>query len=67
MKITLDIPESKYAFFMELIKNLGFVSTDNIIVPEWQKEEVRKRIKNSDKNPELLLNWDEIKNDFILE
>ena len=29
MKVTLDIPENKYQFFLELIKSLNFVKVDN--------------------------------------
>lgn len=27
-KITLDIPDNKYPFFLELVKNLGFVKVN---------------------------------------
>ncbi len=29
MKVTLDIPENKYQFFIELVKSLNFVKVDN--------------------------------------
>lgn len=39
MKITLDIPESKYQFFLELVKNLNFVKVDDneITIPNGKK------------------------------
>lgn len=29
---------------------------ESLIIPEWQKQEVRKRIKKYNKHPELLVN-----------
>lgn len=52
---------------MELVKNLGFVKAADVSIPEEHKQEVRKRIAASDKNPERLLDWDKIKNDFKLD
>lgn len=51
---------------MELIKNLGFVKATEISIPEEHKE-VRKRIAAANKNPERLLDWEEVKNDFKLD
>ncbi len=57
MKVTLEIPENKYQFFLELVSNLGFERVEEIYIPEEHKTIVRDRIKNS--NPEELIPWKE--------
>lgn len=66
-QVILNIPDSKYSFFMELVNNLGFVKTIDTVISEDQKKIVMQRIAASDKNPERLLNWEEVKNDFKLD
>ena len=56
-QVTLNIPDSKYQFFIELINHLGFDKPAELPIPEWQKNIVRDRIKNS--KPEEYLSWDE--------
>ncbi|TRX61420.1 hypothetical protein FNH22_05020 [Fulvivirga sp. M361] len=56
-QITLNIPDSKYQFFMELIHQLGFDKAEEIDIPDGHKAIVRERIKNS--NPEELIPWQE--------
>lgn len=63
-QVILNIPEKNYDFFMELIENLGFVEPSTIEIPEEHKNIVRKRIEDSNLNPERLLDWDEVKNDL---
>ncbi len=57
MKVTLDIPDNKYQFFIELVNNLGFDKPEDIHIPEEHKAIVRKRILNS--KPEELIPWKE--------
>ena len=38
-----------------------------IDIPEEHKQIVRQRIEASKKNPEILLDWDDVKNSFILD
>jgi hypothetical protein len=64
-QVTLNIPDSKFQFFMELIKNLGFKESV-IDIPEEHKEAVRKRMEASSIDPERLLNWEEVQNEFRL-
>lgn len=66
-QVTLNIPEKKFDFFMELIESLGFVETNGLEIPEEHKRIVRNRIEISDNNPERLLDWNDIKNDFKQE
>ena len=37
---------------------------NDIAVPEWHKNIVRKRIEQSKKNPETLLSWDDVMNEL---
>lgn len=66
-EVTLKIPDSKYKFFMELVKNLGFDNDDELAVSEEQKAIVRERTLKSQENPERLLDWEDIKDDFRLD
>lgn len=66
--ISIAVPDSKFKFFIELIRSLGFVKIEEeqeLYIPEAHKQLVRDRIKNS--KPEDFKNWDEIKNSFKLE
>jgi len=47
MNITVDIPEEKVSFFLDLLENLNFSpiqENDTNGIHEWQKDTVRKRI-----------------------
>jgi len=46
--------------------NYKGVEQEKILIPEEHKNIVRQRIRESNKNPERLLDWDDIKNSFIL-
>ena len=65
-QVTLNIPEGKFRFFMELIRSLDFVKVENdvkntFVITEEQKNLVNAELKKIDENPDYLLNWDEIK------
>ena len=70
-QFTVSIADNKVGIFLEFMKNLAFVKTvekvENFTIYEEHKNIVRERVKESDKNPELLLNWDDVKDDFILD
>jgi hypothetical protein len=36
-------------------------------VPEWHKEIVRKRLEDYKKNPDNVMDWDEVKDNFNLD
>ncbi|SIS97807.1 hypothetical protein [Belliella pelovolcani] len=68
-RVTLNIPENRYELFMELIKSLGIEkiqekettieSSEIENLPEWQKEEILRRVtaaKDSD-----YLTWEELR------
>ena len=49
-QITLDIPDNKLQFFMELIESLDFIHLEQIDdVPEEHKRIVLERIRKSEK------------------
>jgi len=70
-QFTISISDKSSNVFLELMKNLKFVKkierVDDYSISEEHKEIVRNRISKSDKNPEILLDWDEVKDNFILE
>ncbi len=66
-EITLKIPEKKYNFFIELFQELGLEVAQTIEVPDWQKEEVLKRMERSKTNPERLLDWEQVKEEFKID
>ncbi len=70
-QFTIYISDNSSNVFLELMKNLKFVKkverVDDYSISEGHKEIVRNRISKSDRNPEILLDWDEVKDNFILE
>ena len=61
-QITLNIPDEKFPFFIELIENMDFVSIiDDYDIPEVHQKLVMERFEKVRKNPERLLDWDEVK------
>ncbi len=66
-EITLRVPEKNFSFFMKLVRQLGYVEIPTEVrdVPEHHKKIISYRLKNL--RTEDLLDWDKIKNDFILD
>ncbi|RAV28745.1 hypothetical protein [Sinomicrobium soli] len=64
-EITLKIPDKKFSFFMELIRQLGIQVAEDIEIPEEHKAIVRERIKNS--KPENLIPWEEAREQFTFK
>jgi hypothetical protein len=62
--VTLKIPDNKIGFFMELIEQLGYEVAEEVEIPEEHKTIVRERIKKSIQNPERLLDWEQVQDDF---
>lgn len=64
MKITLDIQESKLAFFLELIKNFSFVKlvkeSEVEALSPAHKSILDERLSALETNSESLLDWDEV-------
>ena len=66
-EITLRVPDHKVEFVMQLIEQLGLDVSDQPDIPEEHKEIVRKRILKSNKDPDRLLDWDQVKDNFKFE
>ncbi|NOQ75811.1 MAG: hypothetical protein GQ574_27650 [Crocinitomix sp.] len=60
-QVTVNIPDVKFDFIMKLFNELGI---NTIEIPQWQKDLVLKRIKESNENPDSLLDWDDVKDSF---
>ncbi|MBI9037480.1 MAG: addiction module protein [Bacteroidales bacterium] len=43
---------------ISLIRKLKNLQADNIDIPQWQKEEVNKRLKELEKNPGSAIDFD---------
>ena len=63
-EVTLKIPDQKFDFFMNLVKELGFEVSEKVEIPEEHKKVVRERVKKSEDNPQRLVEWDEVKDNF---
>ena len=46
-QVTIEIPDKKYAFFLELVKSLGFIKKVKLAGDEPGKEEILKSIRQS--------------------
>ncbi len=66
-QVILNIPDNKYQFFIELIRNLGFDKAEEHDIPEEHKAIVRERTLKSKENPERLLDWDQVQDKFRFE
>ncbi len=67
-KITLNVPDQKVDFVMQLIEQLGLeASAEFEKIPEEHKAIVRERIKLSEENPERLLDWEEVRKQFTFK
>jgi hypothetical protein len=66
-KITLEIPDDKWNFFKELIRELGLVVSEEVDISDEHKTIVRERMAKSDQDPERLLDWDQVQDRFELD
>lgn len=58
-EVTLQIPDNKYQFFMELVHNLGFDKAEDHDIPEWHKEVIDLRMSDYKKNPDQVMDFDQ--------
>lgn len=64
-EVTLKIPENKFKFFMELVNQLGFeTSEENFTIPDWQKEQLDKALKEHQAGNANYSDWKEVKEDL---
>lgn len=62
-EITIKIPDKKFSFFMELVRQLGIeVTKEDLVIPEEHQNLVLDRIKNTKEQD--LLDWENVKDDF---
>jgi hypothetical protein len=66
-QITIQIPEKKVSFMMELLQNFDFVKIDTLLIgkgftlTESQKEAVEIERAKSKNDRDYLLDWDRVK------
>ena len=66
MKITLDIQDSRFDTFLSFIKTLDYVSIkQEDEIPQWQQDEVSRRLQLLDKGDMKIRSWDEAKKDIF--
>ncbi len=69
-QLTINVPDNKIAFFMDLAKNLGFTIESNIkenILSDRQIELVNEARKQIEENPESYLDWEEARKKLKVE
>ncbi|MEO6130228.1 MAG: hypothetical protein ABIQ02_00165 [Saprospiraceae bacterium] len=66
-EVSIKIPDTKFNFFMELMKQLGFEVTHKYEIPEEHIAIVRERIKEDEANPDQIEDWDKVKDQFKLD
>jgi len=71
-QFTISITDNKAKIFLEFMRNLPFVkkseSLDSgFIIPQEHKTIVRDRIRKSEENPEILLDWDDVSENFVFD
>ena len=69
-QLTVHIPDSKIAFFIDLATNLGFAVENNIqtsVLTAKQIELVNEARKNITENPDQFLDWDEARKTLNIE
>jgi len=64
-EVTLKIPDKKFGFFMELIKQLGFEVSEETEIPEEHKAIVRERIKTA--KAEDMVPWKDARKQFTFK
>ena len=66
MKITLDIDDSRFDAFLSYIKTLDYVTIKKEdVIPQWQQEEVNKRLQMIDQGEMKTRSWDEAKKEVF--
>lgn len=64
-EVTLRIPDKKFGFFMELVRQLGFEVTEEVEIPEEHKAIVRERIRTA--KGEDMVPWKEARKRFTFK
>jgi Zn-dependent peptidase ImmA (M78 family) len=61
------IPIKDWEELKKEIKGLSEKEEQMIEIPDWQKNIVRERMEKYQKNPDRVLDWDEVKDKFNLD
>jgi hypothetical protein len=65
-EITIKVPDKKLNFFMELVKQLGIeVTKEDVIIPEWQKEQLDKALEQHKSGTANYTDWNEAKKNIF--
>ncbi len=65
-QVTLNVADSKFRTFLEFIKTLDYVSVKKEdVIPQWQQEEVNKRLQLIKKGEMKTRSWNEAKADIF--
>ena len=72
VQFTISVTDNKAKVFLEFMKNLNFVnkiekhnSDESFIIPQNHIDIVRERVKETEENPDRLLDWDDVKDKKI--
>jgi len=66
MKVTLDIQDSRFDTFLSFIQTLDYVSINmEEVIPQWQQDEVNKRLELINSGEMKTRSWDEAKKDIF--
>ncbi|MFT5858157.1 MAG: hypothetical protein ACI865_000241 [Flavobacteriaceae bacterium] len=59
-QVTVNIPDGKFEFFMELFSKLGISPNDDVSfeIPQWQKDLTLKRLAELEKDPSKAIDFD---------
>lgn len=65
-QLILNIEESKYSAFLSFIKTLDYISiSDAEAIPQWQQDEVNKRLQSIEKGEMKSRDWEEARKDIF--
>lgn len=66
MRITLDIQDNRFDTFLSFIKTLDYVSINKEdTIPQWQQDEVNKRLELINNGDMKTRSWNEAKKDIF--
>ncbi len=69
-QLTINIPDNKIAFFIDLANNLGFTienSTQKSVLTQKQIDLVNEARKQIKENPDSFLDWDDARKTIRIE
>ena len=65
-RLTIQIPDGKFQFILELLRKFSFVKidtpvNDDFIISDEQKSQVDEELRKIKDNPDYLLNWNDVR------